>query len=1144
MAPSPAGWQRLEPLLDAALDLPADQRAAFLDSACAGDAELRAEVERLLRACAESRHFLQEPAEAYAAPILASLASDLDPAGPAASGTRIGPYRIIEEAGRGGMAVVYLAERDDGEFRMRVALKLVRAGVIPEDELLRRFREERQILADLEHPGIARLLDGGVTEDGVPWFALEYVDGTPIEHYCDERRLSVEARLELFCAVCDAVQHAHARRIVHRDLKPGNILVTEPDGEEGEEGRVKLLDFGIAKLLAAPRASEPAEQTRPGLRLLTPEYASPEQVRGEAVTPAADVYALGVLLYRLLCGRHPYRLTGRSVEGIGQRVLDTQPEPPSAAVSRAPEAGVEERGEPASEAVAGARSTGPEQLSRRLQGDLDAIVLETLSKQPEQRYASAGELGAEVRRHLRGARVKARQGAQRRRAVLTLGAAMLILALALAAWFARDEGTATAIDPEVIVVAPFHVAADGSFDYLSEGLVDLLATSLNGETGSRAVDPRAAIAAWRTAIRYEGENVSLPSAQAIARGLGAGQLLMGSLVGTPARLTLNATLFDTVREAVLIRISVHGSEDSLQTLIDAVVGQLLAREAEVPRHQLAAVTTTSLPALRSYLAGRRSYRFGHFGEAVQRLEEALSHDSTFALAATHLWLAVGVGPLTAAPGTRERALGLAWAGRDRLSKPDRLFLEAIAGPRYPEPTPRHELLAAYTRAVNASPDRPEVLRLMGAFLLGGVLRDEEDAQQRAAEYFSRALALDSSYASPAYNLVREAAVAGDRATVHRIVRRYLATDSASEMAHLLAWIEAAVSGDQREVLDIRARMPAMHPTALGWIVLHALLFGRDMDGAGAALAALRATVRSEHEWANHRFREWEYLGNRGRLAELRSRLEKAARETEGFGPIEELGLSAEHRARGQRAVYLVRTALFWGGDTTGVGEAITLLEDLYRRSPAPTGETFARLGEADAVMEDSYRRSPAATGERLAVLVDGACFAGMGRIAEGDIARARPAAVRLQHLLDGGLEFPNRTHYALCAAMLDALVAVAAGSPDARRRVERADSLLRHDAPQRLVMSGTQLLLARAFDALGDPEAGLRTIRRRQPNNPAFFLASILAEEGRLATRVGDHEGAIRAYRHYLVLRTHPDPALVPEVERIRSELARLLADR
>jgi serine/threonine protein kinase len=1129
---TPERWQQIERLLDAALDIPLEQRTAWLDSDCAGDAQLRADVERLLRACVESEQFLQEPAQEFAGPILDSLASDDNEAAglhSIAPGGRVGPYRIVEEAGRGGMAVVYVAERADGQFRKRVALKLLSAGLVPGDDLLRRFREERQILAELEHPGIARLLDGGVTEEGLPWFAMEYVDGTPVERYCDERRLDVEARLELFCAVCDAVQHAHRRRIVHCDLKPGNILVAGADAAEGEEGRVKLLDFGIAKLLAAGSATEVAERTRPGLRLMTPEYASPEQVRGEPVTPAADVYALGVLLYRLLCGRHPYPLT-RSEHGIECLVLDTQPEPPSVAISRRQAAAAGARAEIGSDAVATARGSTPAHLRRRLRGDLDAIVLTALSKQPVHRYVDAGELAAQVRRHLREERGIAAQhslpGAFLRRlrkggrsagatAILAAGASALGVALAVGAGLTRGQYDAIPIDPDVIVIAPFHVVAEGPFNYLQEGLVDLLATSLNGETGSRAVDPRSVIAAWRDAVGYEPKGLEPASGQRIARRLGAGLLLMGSVVGTPERLTLNATLYDAVGSTVRTRVSMHGPADSLPTLVDGLVGRILAREAGLPGPTLAALTTTSLPALRSYLAGRQSYRLGHFGAAVAHLQQALSHDSTFALAAIHLALTAGIGDLTASPGTRDRALRLAWAGRDRLGTQDRLFLEAIAGPRYPEPTPRHELLQARSRSVNASPDWPEALALMGQFHLGGVLRDEPYALQRSAEYFGRALALDSSYAHPAFNLAREAADAGDTVTVRRIVRRFLATDSVSEMAHLLAWLEAAVSGDERAVLDIRARMPAMHPTALGWIVFHALMLGLDMDGAGAALAALRATVRSEHEWGNHRFREWEYLGNRGRLAELRSRLEETARESEMLGPIEELGLSAEDRARVQSAAYRIRTALFWGGDTTGVGDAIALLEAGYRRSPAPTGDPSARI-----------------------VVADNACFAGMGRMATGEVAAARTASVRLHALLDGGR--PNPPHYALCAATLDALVAVAEGRPDARRWVERADSMLRHDPPGRMTASRTQLLLARAFDELGDPDAGLRVIRRREPNNPAYFLATVLAEEGRLSVRAGDREGAIRAYRHYLALRTDPDPVLVPEVQQIRAELAGL----
>jgi preprotein translocase subunit Sec61beta len=556
------------------------------------------------------------------------------------------------------MAVVYRAERDDGQFRKRVALKLVRAGVIPEDELLRRFREERQILAELEHPGIARLLDGGVTEDGTPWFALEYVAGTPIDRYCDERRLNVEQRLALFCAVCDAVQHAHRRRIVHRDLKPGNILVAEPDGEQGSAGQVKLLDFGIAKLLAAQSGAEAGERTRPGLRLMTPEYASPEQLRGDPVTPAADVYALGVLLCRLLGLTAACRRPGRGRAPGHERAA-------RAALRRRRRA--RGGGAPPPAGGAGGRRGGGPRSPRR----------------------------THLRRY-----------------------ATFVLALALAAWFARDEGTAPAIDPEVIVVAPFHVAVDGSFDYLSEGLVDLLATSLNGETGSRAVDPRAVIAAWRSAIGSEPNGLAPASAQRIARGLGAGQLLMGSVVGTSERLTLNATLYDTGSGPCSVASACRAPRTRCRHSWTASWGAPGSGSGRA-RYQLAAATTTSLPALRSYLAGRQTTAWVTSARRSGRTEEALSHDSTFALAAIHLGWPSASGTLTAAPATRERALRLAWAARDRLGTPDRLFLEAIAGPRYPEPTPRHELLQARTRAVNAAPDRPEVLALMGEFHLGG-----------------------------------------------------------------------------------------------------------------------------------------------------------------------------------------------------------------------------------------------------------------------------------------------------------------------------------------------------------------------------------------------------------------------------------------
>jgi serine/threonine-protein kinase len=375
-------WPAVERLLDAALDRDPNERSGFLDRECAGDAELRSAVDRMLRACDDSAGFLEdEPAAAYASPLIAASLGDDPPHAVArtAEGLRVGPYRVVREAGHGGMGVVYLAERDDDQYRRRVALKLMRWGawLTADDHLARRFLEERQILASLEHPGIARLLDGGVTADGLPWFAMEYVEGTPIDRYCDERGLTIDERVRLFCDVCDAVAFAHRNLVVHRDLKPSNLLVTD-------QRAVKLLDFGIAKLLTHTDVDD-ALATRTALRALTPEYASPEQIRGDHVSTASDVYSLGVVLYELLAGRRPYAIEGRSPHGVEQAVLADQVAPPPSAAA------------------------GSDRLRRALRGDLDAIVLTAMRTEPDRRYASADHLAADLRRYLIGLPVTARR---------------------------------------------------------------------------------------------------------------------------------------------------------------------------------------------------------------------------------------------------------------------------------------------------------------------------------------------------------------------------------------------------------------------------------------------------------------------------------------------------------------------------------------------------------------------------------------------------------------------------------------------------------------------------------------------------------------------------------------------------------------
>jgi serine/threonine-protein kinase len=375
----------LDAILDQALDLPADERAAFLDEACRGRPELRAQVDHIL-AGADRENVLDRPIGELASSLLgepeeAATARDL-------TGRRVGPYRIAREIGRGGMGAVYLAERDEAEFRQRVAIKLLRSTSSPE-HLLERFLGERRILARLEHPHIARLYDGSVTDDGEPYFVMEHVEGLPIDAYADERRLSVDARLELFDQVCDAVDYAHRHLVVHRDLKPSNILVTA-------EGQVKLLDFGIAKLLVDDDAAS-GPVTKTGYAVLTPDYASPEQFSGQSVSTASDVYSLGVLLYELLTGARPYTFTSPSLVEIARTVIEEEPARPSTLF-----------GSEATPEAAACRGTTNEHLRRRLHGDLDTIVLMALRKEPERRYASVSQLREDLRRHHDNLPVRAR----------------------------------------------------------------------------------------------------------------------------------------------------------------------------------------------------------------------------------------------------------------------------------------------------------------------------------------------------------------------------------------------------------------------------------------------------------------------------------------------------------------------------------------------------------------------------------------------------------------------------------------------------------------------------------------------------------------------------------------------------------------
>jgi serine/threonine protein kinase len=435
---TPEEFLRIRGLFEQALDQAPELRTAFLKEACGNDADLLDAVQNMLAADQHPSPFDQ--------PVHAERPTSIENF----EGRRIGSYLIHEQIGQGGMGVVYRAERADETFQKTVAFKVVRPATVSE-EVLKRFHQERLILAALEHPCIARLIDGGSTPEGLPYLVMEYVEGTPIDQYCDEHRINVSERLRLFRSVCDAVQYAHRNLVVHRDLKPSNILVTH-------SGEVKLLDFGIAKLLGNRDGETTIYATRQGIHLMTPEYASPEQIKAEPITTSTDVYSLGVVLYELLTGHRPYRIKSRLLHELARVICEEEPTRPSTVIHQ-----VETDGDEKSpititpEQISQVREGKPAKLKKRLSGDLDNILLLALRKEPQCRYSSVEQFREDVERHLAGLPVRAqtdslwyrtRKFVRRNRmgvaAAAMLGAALITVGASI--WQASDaRGRADAL---------------------------------------------------------------------------------------------------------------------------------------------------------------------------------------------------------------------------------------------------------------------------------------------------------------------------------------------------------------------------------------------------------------------------------------------------------------------------------------------------------------------------------------------------------------------------------------------------------------------------------------------------------------------------------------------------------------------------
>lgn len=486
---NPERWARVRGVFDSALEQDPAQRTAFLQQACSGDQELLAEVRSLLASLDESTKFMDHPLTPAVA-----LSQQIDHVA-GLEGSSVGPYKLLRRVGTGGMASVYAAIRVDQHFHKIVALKLVKPGMDSE-EILRRFCNERQVLAGLEHSHIARLLDGGTTERGLPYLVMEYVEGTPLDRHCDAHKLSVTERLIMFRTVCSAVQYAHQNLVVHRDIKPSNILVTP-------QGVPKLLDFGIAKLLRPDYSGDGVNLTRADLRPMTPEYASPEQMRGDPITTASDVYSLGVLLYELLTGHLPYRLKSHSPTELAQAVCEWEPERPSLAIMRVEPAPASNAATTLTPEVVSERREGrPDKLRRRLHGDLDMILLTALRKEPQRRYGSVEQFSQDIKRHLDGRPVSARKDVWTYRtakftrrhaaglAVTFLVALALIVSTAVSVYYAREAQQQKAMALQLAgILFEFDTSVRSGLTQARKDFLDKVLDHLSQFSPNAAKDP-------------------------------------------------------------------------------------------------------------------------------------------------------------------------------------------------------------------------------------------------------------------------------------------------------------------------------------------------------------------------------------------------------------------------------------------------------------------------------------------------------------------------------------------------------------------------------------------------------------------------------------------------------------------------------
>jgi eukaryotic-like serine/threonine-protein kinase len=683
---------------------------------------------------------------------------------------------------------------------------------------------------------------------------------------------------------------------------------------------------------------------------------------------------------------------------------------------------------------------------------------------------------------------------QRHRAVwFALGFAVALSAgwLAVAS---RGEGGDAGLDANRVAVLPFRVSADPSLSYLREGMVDLLAAKLTGDVGPQAVDTRTLLAVWRRAGGGELQDLPQEQAQALARQLGAGQLLTGEVVGSPQRLVLNASLTGTAGGRVT-RASEAGPADSLPWLVDRLAVALLSLQAGEDEQRLPALTSTSFPALVAYLEGQRMYRNGQYEDAALSMERAVLADSSFALAALGLRVVAG---WVSGTWQRRTELGsrIAWQGRDRLGPRDRAVLESYTGDAYPRPLSATELLHFARRASEVAPERPETWYELGdAHYHAGPYVGHDDHIHSARSAFRRALAIDATHTAALEHLIEVEALRRDTAALRDLAAAYLGRHGDAELAEYHRWRIARALGDTASLAALRTRFDRMTPPNLWRVIGWGAVEPAAQADAALAVAALRRMdgPPGERSVSAHRIAAWEMARGRPRAAV------QALDALPGAAPMAWHGVADA-----------ITMALYWARDAELAGRLAQRLEAM---TPDPAGDPAGALHAA--------------------------CVLELWRLEQGRTATAEATRDRV---LEGVRRFPaSQPGLEMCATTIDALHAVQTGRADAAAAVDRLDRLSR-TGPD---WAGGYLNvpLARLLAELGDHERALAATRRRFFSWSAPYNEALYRDEGRLAAAAGDRTAAIAAFQHFLAVRTDPEPALRPEVDAVRAELARLLGD-